>query len=239
MFTQPLAPGDNAPDVGAFPAAGNDPTGSDARVQQTVPGAFITSGGNIYSFSSASNWLTSVPGTGGPIGGNTYFVAQMTTLGNTIAPSSVKLILDPDGEAEVVFPDSDPIFTINEQLSGGFGGTAQTGVYTWTLPRQSPPEFLLDFTAGASSTSLDQLVIDVFTSAPTLAGDYDGNGFVDVADYQVWTSQYGTSATEADGNFDGTIDVLDYTLWRDNLGAGVAPTITTGGALAVPEPSSL
>ncbi|MEM8865466.1 MAG: hypothetical protein AAGF31_07950, partial [Planctomycetota bacterium] len=37
----------------------------------------------------------------------------------------------------------------------------------------------------------------------------------------------------------GTIDVLDYTLWRDNLGAGVAPTITTGGALAVPEPSSL
>jgi hypothetical protein len=57
-------------------------------------------------------------------------------------------------------------------------------------------------------------------------GDYDGNGFVDAADYGVWRANFGSTNPQADGNGDGIVDAADYTIWRDNLGAGNVP----GGA---------
>ena len=64
-----------------------------------------------------------------------------------------------------------------------------------------------------------------FESLP-LAGDYDGSGTVDQADYLVWKSQFGLEVTTpgegADGNQDGVVDLADFTIWRNNLGASVA-----------------
>jgi len=72
-----------------------------------------------------------------------------------------------------------------------------------------------------------------YVPAPALAGDYNRDGAVNAADYNVWRSSYGSSvsiAAGADGNADGLINAADYTVWRDKLSAQPA---------AIPEPSAL
>ena len=70
---------------------------------------------------------------------------------------------------------------------------------------------------------------------PLLPGDYNGDGQVNIEDYDVWTSTLGsTSDLRADGNGNLLIDLADYTIWRDNLSlAGASLTAAT----SVPEPS--
>lgn len=63
-------------------------------------------------------------------------------------------------------------------------------------------------------------------------GDYDADGDVDLDDYAVWDTDYGTTLTAADGNSDGVVNAADYTIWRDNLEVGDA------GGVAIPEPRS-
>lgn len=62
------------------------------------------------------------------------------------------------------------------------------------------------------------------------AGDYNGDGMIDAADYAVWRDDYGASESGADANGDGLVDAADYTIWRDAIDAQ--------NASAVPEPSS-
>lgn len=64
-----------------------------------------------------------------------------------------------------------------------------------------------------------------------LTGDYDGDGVVDMNDYDLWETFFGSTVQlSADGNGNGIVDAADYTVWRDNLAAP---------GLAIPEPSSL
>ena len=70
---------------------------------------------------------------------------------------------------------------------------------------------------------------------PGLApGDYNADGIVDTADYDLWRSRFGSMTHfAADGNGDGKIDAGDYTIWRDHYAAG-------GGTIQeVPEPAGL
>jgi len=76
-----------------------------------------------------------------------------------------------------------------------------------------------------------------------LAGDYNGDGSVDAADYAVWRKTLGQEVAPfsgADGNGSGVVDAGDYAKWRANFGANAA--VTDNGAAAsaaVPEPSAL
>ncbi len=70
-----------------------------------------------------------------------------------------------------------------------------------------------------------------------LAGDYNGDGAVDVADYTVWRDALGsTTNVAADGDGSGSVDMADYALWAASYGATVA---SAGPARGVPEPLAI
>jgi hypothetical protein len=59
-------------------------------------------------------------------------------------------------------------------------------------------------------------------AAPALPGDYNGNHFVDAADYVVWRKTMGAEVPQysgADGNGSSIIDAADYDVWHGNFGA--------------------
>jgi uncharacterized protein YjbI with pentapeptide repeats len=66
-----------------------------------------------------------------------------------------------------------------------------------------------------------------------IAGDFNGDWAVDLADYTVWADNFGQTGNNlpGDGNFDGVVNLADYTVWADRFGYGTT--------MAVPEPATL
>lgn len=88
-------------------------------------------------------------------------------------------------------------------------------------------------TLVAASDHLPVVADYVFSLIQGLPGDFNGDLFVDVADYTVWRDNFGSSFDlNGNGVGDGTVDELDYDLWRSNLGRSSSP-------VAVPEPAGL
>jgi hypothetical protein len=57
----------------------------------------------------------------------------------------------------------------------------------------------------------------------SLAGDYNGDGSVNAADYTVWRNAQGSADDlRADGNGDGVVDRADYDLWKSSVGEAAA-----------------
>lgn len=90
------------------------------------------------------------------------------------------------------------------------------------------------------STLLTQLEVQEAAELLNMAapaGDFNGDGVVDTADYDVWRNSFGNATilfgTGADGNYDGVVDAADFTVWRNGLGMGAV------GGVAVPEPTAL
>jgi hypothetical protein len=84
-----------------------------------------------------------------------------------------------------------------------------------------------------------------------VAGDYNHSGTVDNADYMVWRTTFGSTASlDADGNLDGVVNAADYAIWRKYFGNTLPGMGTSAGASAgggqslglvtsnVPEPSA-
>jgi hypothetical protein len=73
---------------------------------------------------------------------------------------------------------------------------------------------------------------------PGLAGDYNGNGAVDAADFVVWRNSVDETGMDlaADGNADGRVDNADLTFWQARFGNSIAGG--AGTSVAVPEPGA-
>jgi hypothetical protein len=73
--------------------------------------------------------------------------------------------------------------------------------------------------------------------APPVAGDFDGDGDVDGADFVVWQTNFpiesGATLNTGDGDGDGDVDGADFVIWQTNF-----PFSPTPGAAPVPEPAA-
>ena len=78
------------------------------------------------------------------------------------------------------------------------------------------------------------------SDAAVLAGDYNGDGVVDAADFVVWRRTLGQSVdpgSGADGDNSGAVGPPDYDVWRANFGR---TSMAAGKAITVvPEPSAM
>lgn len=106
----------------------------------------------------------------------------------------------------------------------------------------SYPDFYLDdLDVGPNPNGAGPTIalnVTILPEGPTgPAGDYNGDGAVDGADFLVWQRSLGAASAPAgsgaDGNASGVVDAGDLTVWKDHFGSiGGTPVA------AVPEPSA-
>jgi Animal haem peroxidase len=85
-----------------------------------------------------------------------------------------------------------------------------------------------------ANTSIDHLPTNVFFVPH--AGDYNGDGLIDSADYITWRRAVGTDNIWADGDGNGTVGPEDFEIWRANF--GLVPSQPIPPITPVPEPST-
>jgi hypothetical protein len=134
------------------------------------------------------------------------------------------------------------LITANSQSFGGaFNDIFGTGLRPDGGPKLTPTglQFYINKTGGSAYALT--VYIDNVRFGMTVAGDYNGNGFVDAADYTIWRDTLGsTSDLRANGDNTGAsanvIDQADYTFWKTKFGATSGSGALSSGA--VPEPAS-
>jgi hypothetical protein len=80
---------------------------------------------------------------------------------------------------------------------------------------------------------------DDFSLIAVLAGDYNGNGTVDAADYVLWRKNVGTTNPLANDLIGGTIGNAQYNQWRAHFGQTAGSGSGTSTIAASPEPTTL
>ncbi len=150
-----------------------------------------------------------------------------------------------------------------ETLNGQFAGVqANPNFGTDGVYRPVPPSQLIDSALAGNSTAwpiwfpglgpsdfygtiLPQgLGPDIGAVEYFLIGDYNGDGYVDGADYILWRKSAGQmgAGLAADGNYDGVVDATDYGLWRahagNSIGAGAGFAFAFSASKNIPEPST-
>ena len=97
-------------------------------------------------------------------------------------------------------------------------------------------DITFEYAAGTSTMITGRVE---FVSLPAgLAGDYNDDGRVDIADYVVWRNYLGAADESGlNGNGDGGgVTVSDYTYWKANFGSSAASSAVA--SVAVPEPAT-
>jgi hypothetical protein len=193
IFQSPGGP--NPPDVGQFPSP-PPPGWPPHNVAETTGSAFITGGGNIYSFSAPTAFDVGAPGYGLGPAWRTTVLMQVRTLGSEVDHASVRLgDLSP---AERVELGREPL--------GGFGGFLVDTLYRFEVP-ENPAGYVVRFSAAASSMSLDRVALDAIARC---VADFNADGFVDFFDYDDFVTAFEGGAGTADFNRDGFVDFFDY-----------------------------
>jgi len=178
----------------------------------TINGRYRNEGGTLALFATLGS--TGSPGTN-PL----LDVNGLTQLG---PGSTLQIDLNPDSPN---LGDNDSIVLI--QSAAGIQGTFDNEIIT------APSGLLYEIQYTSNAVRLSAI-------AAMLAGDYNGNGEVDAADYTVWQDNFGSMINlAADGNGNGVVDAADYTIWQDNFGNTLAGSSNAASLTAIPEPSTL
>jgi hypothetical protein len=173
-------PLDSAPDVLSF---GPSPQ----SVRELGGAAFLTSGGNIYSFAAVTDFQTIVTGySADPLRTRTVGL-RLSSVGTGVDPASVLL-------GGVVPTVSNLVF--DQPFSGSFGGNEQEWLFLWTAV-PDVPSYLFDFNSAGSSMSLDQLAMYV---SPATVVPVPAAGWLlasALGGLSVWRRRYDARATVA------------------------------------------
>lgn len=137
--------------------------------------------------------------------------------------------LDNDGLAQVLFTDT----TVVDEALGGPRGSYKFD--TFGIRPSSAAS-----TAEIFDTKLFKVEF-LSTSTPVLNGDFNNDGKVDAADYNIWRENLSTNNTLPNSNnLPGPVGQAHYDLWKSNFGkppgAGAGSGIMAAG---VPEPASM
>jgi hypothetical protein len=135
-------PLDTSPEVVAFGPGTQS-------VRELTGGAFLTSGGNIYSFAVATDFVASLGGYSADPLKSRDVALRIATVGTGVDATSVRL----GGVAPTV---SNLVF--DQPFTGSFGGNEQEWLFLWTGVGDSTA-YSFDFGALASSMSLDQVAL--------------------------------------------------------------------------------
>jgi beta-glucanase (GH16 family) len=87
---------------------------------------------------------------------------------------------------------------------------------------------------------MDVEYVRVWQPQTGLAGDYNGDGHVNAADYVVWRHSVGQTGIglAADGSGNGSVGQEDFILWKQNFGSSNMPAAASFAAFNVPEPTA-
>jgi probable HAF family extracellular repeat protein len=136
------------------------------------------------------------------------------------------------GERAFIWDDDNKMRDLQSVLVSEYGlGNALTN---WTLQTATAISADGMILAGIGRNPLGQSegwYVDL--SAALVAGDANGDGKVDLTDFGILKSNFGSGTTLAQGDFtgDGKVDLTDFGILKSNFGQT--------GAAAVPEPSGL
>jgi hypothetical protein len=134
-------PTDTTPDAGSFGLGA-------ASVTENTGGAFLTGGGNVYSFAVATDFTTQLAGVAMGSGGVRTVALRFETVGTGLDLASVLLTV---GSTSYT-PTLDAL--LYSQPLGGFGGNEEERVFVWENVPNGPYTF--DFNAAGSSMSLSR-----------------------------------------------------------------------------------
>jgi hypothetical protein len=181
----------------------------------------VFTGGLFYSSYNGSTW------SGGRVSGLDSF-----------GVGGSNIVVDSGGEPHLFTYDSTfsgPKTLKHVYRNGGAWANETIDSYTSNTSGPDNIEAMLDergyhvlYATGESE------IFYAFQPVASLAGDHNGDGAVNAADFVAWRKGMGTAYTHD-----------DYTAWRENFGrnlgtgaaAGFAPGDSTGANWAVPEPS--
>ena len=147
--------------------------------------------------------------------GELYFHWPHYMEGNTDgAPTPASAIRDGDFKLVKVYGDPDEIFLFD--LSASLTESDDVNS-TLNLADSLPTQ------TASMLAKLEGWLAAVGASIPALAGgDFDGSGFADSADLEVWETNYGKIGafhSEGDANGDAIINGTDFLAWQQGFGA--------------------
>ncbi len=197
---------------------------------QLDPSAFITSSGNLYSFSAALSHRIDLPELAAT---PATVVLQTRSLGAAIVPESMRLEYFGDG---VWIAPSAPVneLVFSEVIGTGFGAALdETRRWTWKLGAIGARRWRIAFQASGTSQSFQAAALDL--AAPAPADAYQGWLSTRFSEVQLSDPLVGGSAADPDA--DGLPNLLEYALGGDPLDPLSAPVpaceLPVGAALTL------
>lgn len=211
----------------------------------------FNAGGSSFSITKIQNHVNDTDGKFGDAD-NVDWTEATTLHGVTYANGLIFVNEDSgtlNGETWMTEPDGGVPTLIGDTI-GVSGSTETSGILDISrLLGYWPGSVLLTNNQGNNS-SLSVLINPYAALLPTVAGDYNGNGVVDAADYTMWRDSDGmagiTPGALGDGTTtgdllgvpDGNVDEWDFEFWRANFGSTPGTGSGQLSGTTVPEPAS-